>query len=482
MTSTEASAHRLERRVAVFVAAGHLLRAGERALLLLSGGADSMALLALMRLADRRLDLGAELAALHVDYAMRGADSTRDAEIVARACAAAGVRLHLLRLARRPSGRGFQARARDIRYGHAREVAASEGYDVIVTAHNRDDQAETVLYRLAKYATPRGLAGMRPREGDLSRPLLCAGAGEIREYCRTQGIEYGEDATNATTVYARNVIRHQVLPVLQRLNPRVAVTLADAAALAAAEQDVLAAATAAAGGRAASGVAAGELAAFDIAALLDEPAALRTLVLHEAVRHALGREALVERRVIEALDALCTRGAAGGRVSLGRGLLAVRVGGRLVIRRAPPAHGCTPAEVAWSELAAAGGAGAPLDFCGRRFRVALAMGAALDLAAASRGEACVGLCAAPRRVSLRHPRRGERFAPYGLGSETTAARFLAAARAPADERARAVGLVADGELAWIGWDTPSGARGRVAQGFAVDESCSYTLHLREEDT
>ena len=482
MTSTEASAHRLERRVADFVAANDLLRPGERALLLLSGGADSMALLALMALSDRHLVLGAEFAALHVDYATRGADSTRDAEIVARGCAAAGVRLHLLRLAQRPSGTGFQARARDIRYGHAREIVASEGYDVIVTAHNRDDQAETVLYRLAKYATPRGLAGMRPREGDLSRPLLCAGAGEIREYCRTRGIEYGEDVTNARTVYARNVIRHEVLPVLRRLNPRAAETLADAAALAAAEQDVLAAATAAASERAATGVAAGELAALDIAALLDEPAALRTLVLHEAVRDALGGEVLVERRVVEALDALCARGDAAGAMSLGRGLQAVRLGGRLVIRRGPPAHECTPAQVGWSELAAAGAAGAQLAFCGRRYRVALVKSAALDLAAASRGEACVGVRETPRRITLRHPRRGERFAPHGLGSETTAARFLAAARAPVDRRARAVCLDADGELAWLGWSTPSGARGRVAQGFAVDESCSYTLHLREEDT
>ena len=112
-----------------------------------------------------------------------------------------------------------------------------------MTAHNRDDQAETILYRLAKYASPRGLAGMRPRDGDLARPLLCLGSGEIRDYCRAGGIEYGEDVTNAAPLYARNVLRLEVLPRLEALNPRVAETLAATAEQAAAEAEVLAAAT-----------------------------------------------------------------------------------------------------------------------------------------------------------------------------------------------------------------------------------------------
>src|SRR5665647_3044151 len=119
----------------------------------------------------------------------RGADSDRDREIVARGCAAAGVPLHVARLGRRLSGAGFQARARARRYERAGELAAARGCDVVATAHNRDDQAETVLYRLTKYASPRGLAGMRPREPPLARALLCLGAAEIREYCRRRGIE-----------------------------------------------------------------------------------------------------------------------------------------------------------------------------------------------------------------------------------------------------------------------------------------------------
>ena len=226
MARTDAAGYRLERRVTAFVGEQAVLHPGERAMLMLSGGADSMALLAIVRNAARRLGLGLDLAALHVDYATRGADSVRDADIVARACNAAGVPLHVVRLERRLSGGDFQARARELRYREARALAEAHGYDAIVTAHNRDDQAETVLYQLTKYATPRALAGMRPREGRLARPLLCLGATEIREYCRAAGIEYGEDVTNARPVYARNRLRLEVLPLLRAVNPRVVETLA----------------------------------------------------------------------------------------------------------------------------------------------------------------------------------------------------------------------------------------------------------------
>ena len=134
-----------------------------------------MALLSLLRATDRRLGLGLTLAALHVDYGLRGAESDRDRRIVERACAAAGLPLHVERLAGELKGPDFQSRAREVRYRLARGLAAEKGCDVLVTAHNRDDQAETVLYRLVKYASPRGLAGMRPRDGDVARPLLGLG-------------------------------------------------------------------------------------------------------------------------------------------------------------------------------------------------------------------------------------------------------------------------------------------------------------------
>ncbi len=301
-----------------------------------------MALLSLVQAADRRLGLGLRLAALHVDYGLRGADSDRDRLIVERACAAAGLPLHVERLHGSLTGRDFQARARAQRYGRARELAAEHGYDVIVTAHNRDDQAETVLYRLAKYASPRGLAGMRPRDGDLARPLLGAGAAELREYCRAAGIEYGEDATNAEPRYARNLLRLEVLPLLEALNPRLAETLAAGAEQAAAEAQVLGEVAAEARARVERPRGRGDHAAVDLAGLAAEPAALRALLLHELLREAMGGDALVERRLVEAVLRLTERADDAGRVSLGRGLEAVRGRGVLRIRPVAAGHACAP--------------------------------------------------------------------------------------------------------------------------------------------
>jgi tRNA(Ile)-lysidine synthase len=471
---------RLRRRLEDDLTRTAALRPGEHVLLLLSGGADSMALLSLLLAANARMGLGLTSAALHVDYGLRGAGSDRDRAIVERACEAAGLPLHVERLHGSLIGPDFQARAREARYGRARQLAAEHGYHALVTAHNRDDQAETVLYRLVKYASPRGLAGMRPRDGDVARPLLGLGAGEIREYCRLAGVEYGEDVSNASAVYARNLLRLEVMPVLETLNPRLSETLAAGAELAAAEADVLASVTAEARARVVRPAAPGELAAVDLAALAGEPEALRALVVHDILRTAMGGDALVQRALVQALLRLAARADDAGRADLGRGLTAVRERGVLHVRAAGQPHACPAAKFDGAALEAAGGAGVVTGFCGGRWRLRLLPGAVFDRRAALSGEAFAGLAGTPRRVTLRHPRRAERFAPSGLGGETTMARFLAAARVPASSRPRAVVVDVDGAAAWVGG--LAAPPGRVAQGYRVAQSSALTLHVVQEGT
>lgn len=497
----DADVLRLERRVCDFVARRDVLRRDERVLLMLSGGADSMAMLALVCAVDRRLGLRLTSGALHVDYGLRGADSTRDREIVETACAQAGLELEVVRLEAGLRGPHFQARARTLRYERAQAIAAERGYKAIVTAHNRDDQAETILYRLAKYASPQSLVGMRPREAGalgraaLARPLLCMGADEVRAYCRARGIEFGEDVTNAELVYARNVVRHEILPRLAGLNPRVAETLAASATIAAAEREIVDAAVAHAWARVELDASGDELAALDVAALAREPEALRALCLRTLVMRARGADALVERREIEGLARLAARRDDAGSVALKGGWEVVRGGGRLRLRRRAADHVCM-------SMALVPG-GAPARFCGRVYLATVADGAlppvatmsaatahggadaAMDTAAAGRrpsAEAFVGLGAPPARVLLRHPARGDRFVPFGMERETTVARFLAAARVPASARHRALVLEVDGSVAWVGYESASGERrGRVAQSRRVSESTGCTLHVVEEE-
>jgi tRNA(Ile)-lysidine synthase len=479
MSPTDSVSYRLQRRVAAYVRDRGALLRGERALLLLSGGADSMALLDLIQGVDDVLRLNLDLAALHVDYATRGDDSTRDRRIVSDACEAAGVRLHVVCLEDKLRGGGFQARARALRYDRARELAVTEGYDVIVTAHNCDDQAETVIYRLAKYASPLGLAGMRTRDAGVARPLLCVGAAEIRTYCRTRGIAFGEDVTNLQRTYARNRIRLDVLPILAGINPRAVETIAAGAELAAEEAEVLAAAARAALDRVLLLPLRGDIAGVDTERLALESPALQSLALHELVRSTLGGDALVERRVVQAMLVLARRGDGSGKVTLRDGLEAVRSSGRLRLRLRERAHGCPPAGIALSEVAAAQGEGAVVAWRSRRYRLRLEPGAAF---VRDQAQAFIAVPDGARRVTLRHPLRGERFAPLGLGAATTVARFLAAAGVPREARDLALVVAVDDVIAWVGCVIADGSRrGRVAESFRVHESTSSTLRVVEED-
>jgi tRNA(Ile)-lysidine synthase len=456
----------LRRRAADFVAAGELLRPGERALLMLSGGADSMALLDLVGSVDRRLGLGLELSALHVDYATRGAASTRDRQIVEDACRVLAVPLHVVALAHKPTGSAFQERARQIRYDAARAVVARGEADVVVSAHNRDDQAETVLYRLAKYAAPSSLRAMRPREAGLARPLLCLGGAELRAYCRELGIAYGEDETNSTVDYRRNLVRHEVLPVLRAINPRVSETLAEAAALADEEHAVLAAAVDEAWGRIARPGApvTGELSwALDVRALGNEPAGLRALCLRRLVRCALGDDALITRRLTQGLERLAAASAGSRTVALGRGYEAVREYELLSVRRRAGTHACPPVALT---------PGSSQLFCERRFWAELVAGAAFEKRT---DEAWLAVGRPDVEIVLRHPRRGDRLRPFGMAAEVLLSDLFTASRVPRARRPLAVVAELDGEIAWA-------CPGRSSESFRVTEGTPYTLHIFEEAT
>ena len=148
--------------------------------MLVSGGADSMCLWGVLG------ELGYNVDALHVEHGLRGEAGVADAVF----CEGRGASVVSVAVA--PGG-NVEARARDARYAAAREYAA--GRDIAV-GHTVSDQAETVLYRLASSSGPRALSAMRPRQGDLVRPLLAVTAAETREWCAAHGIEPRHDASN----------------------------------------------------------------------------------------------------------------------------------------------------------------------------------------------------------------------------------------------------------------------------------------------
>ncbi|MGN6377980.1 MAG: tRNA lysidine(34) synthetase TilS [Gaiellales bacterium] len=300
-------------RVAAYIGEHELLAPAQPVLALVSGGADSLCLWGLLR------ELGYPVSALHVDHGLRGPASQADAEF----CAGLGAEVAEIEV--EPGG-NLEARARDGRYAAARERAAGRP---IATGHTLTDQAETVLYRLASSSGPRAVAGMRPRFGDVVRPLMCLTASDTRAWCRAAGLEPRHDDSNDDLAIRRNLIRHQVLPLLRTVHEGADQNLARTAELMAELDDLL-----------------GELAdphvgeRIDLDALAELPRGLRVLVLRRAAERAAGRPLRLPRELTGRLEAVAGRRVGVERLSLARDLEAVR--DRTVLSFSPGARYSAP--------------------------------------------------------------------------------------------------------------------------------------------
>ncbi|MBR2822391.1 MAG: tRNA lysidine(34) synthetase TilS [Clostridia bacterium] len=193
-----------------------------------SGGADSVALLMLLRGLP-----GAEVEAVHVNHGLRGAESDGDEAFVRTLCERLGVPLLVKRLDL--GGRRDENAAREARYGAFEAAMRERAVSTLVLAHQRDDQAETVLMRLLRGAGPEGLRGMgrqeKWKEYVILRPLLGISGGELRDALREEGILWREDGTNRETDYFRNRVRWELLPRLEEMAPGIAQRLCQTAAL-----------------------------------------------------------------------------------------------------------------------------------------------------------------------------------------------------------------------------------------------------------
>jgi tRNA(Ile)-lysidine synthase len=201
-------------RVRATVSSHGLFGAGDGVIVAVSGGADSTALAhALALLAP---DLGIRLLGLaHLNHQLRDAADADEAF-----CAALAVRLGVPFDTRRLDVGGEARRrktsvedaARTVRYAYLNEVAAAAGANRVAVGHTRDDQAETVLLRLARGAGPVGLAGIHPRAGSVVRPLLDCRRRDIEAWLRARGLGWREDESNLDRGIPRNAVRHDVLP------------------------------------------------------------------------------------------------------------------------------------------------------------------------------------------------------------------------------------------------------------------------------
>ena len=184
----------------------------------LSGGADSVCLLLKM------LDEGRHVEAAHCNFHLRGAESDRDESFVVSLCSRLGVTLHRAHFDTREYASlhkvSIEMAARTLRYDYFEKLRRDIGAEAILVAHHRDDNVETVLMNMVRGTGIRGVAGIRPRNGHILRPLLDMSRSDIEAYLRERGETYVTDSTNLEDEATRNKFRLNVVPLLRTINPR----------------------------------------------------------------------------------------------------------------------------------------------------------------------------------------------------------------------------------------------------------------------
>ena len=197
-----------------------LLNTNELYLVALSGGADSVALLLLLK------NAGFNVHAAHCNFHLRGDESDRDEAFCVELCQRLGVELHRAHFDTREYAElhkvSIEMAARELRYKWFEQLRQDIGAAGICVAHHRDDSVETVLLNLVRGTGLRGLTGIQPRNGSILRPLLCVSRAEIETFLAEKGQKYVTDSTNLEADVQRNIIRLEVLPLLRKLNPAVA--------------------------------------------------------------------------------------------------------------------------------------------------------------------------------------------------------------------------------------------------------------------
>jgi len=429
----------LPARIRLAVRRYGLLRPGDAVVVAVSGGPDSIALLHALALAARRE--GWKLHAAHLHHGIRGDEADADEELVRSLATRLGIPFHGSRLD--PAalrGAGLEARARRVRYAFLHEVARRAGAARIATGHTRDDQAETVLLRLLRGSGARGLSGIQPRREDgVVRPLILASRAEVIAYLARGKIAFREDGTNRDPRFLRNRVRHEVLPLLRSLSPRIderLCTLADSLRADAEYLDETA-------GRArrARGAAPGER--LDGAWLLELPEAIRRRVTGAALREAGTPPDRVATAIVAILDAVAERGPSRD-IALRGGTVARVDGGEIRIERPVDETRGSGAPMLFDlPLAVPGVTSLP---GGRSIEATIRE----EAPPAGRDIAIFDLTAitAPLRVRSRRP--GDRIRPLGFGRTRKVQDLLTEARVPRAERDRVPIVVMGDEVIWVG--------------------------------
>ncbi len=434
---------------------------GSMVLVAISGGGDSLALLALLRAVAA--EWGLKLMAAHLDHALRE-ESAADADFVEALCRRWSIPLQRQRVDVAAFAAekkvGLEEAGRTVRRRFLCDVAAANGCSLIALGHHRGDQAETFLLRLLRGSGASGLTAMRDLSLPFVRPLLPFSRAQLQQWLQQEGLVWRDDPSNEDHRFTRNRIRHQLLPLLATFNPQVEAQLAQTSACLALEEEYWQAEVEAHFEHLLLARQAEELSLSRPLWKSLHPALRRRLVRH-ALRVLRGTLAGIVATHIESVEALWLGGEAQAELHLPQAWVARRYD-RLWLRRTPPVV-LSPFAI---EIEGAGCFKLP---DGRRFEVCQV--------SASGGEAPEGVEFSCDEISfpltLRTFQPGDRFFPAGAPGSKKLKALLIDARIEKETRRRLPLLVGEKVLWVAGWRRCEGSRpkrGEPAWSFRLVET------------
>ncbi|MBA7629736.1 tRNA(Ile)-lysidine synthase [subsurface metagenome] len=465
----------LEQPVLGFIQEHQLVPGGEKLVVAVSGGADSVCLLHILVKLQKELKLKLHIA--HLNHQLRGAESEADADYVADLARQLGIPATIEK--RDVKGHQAQERlsleeaAREVRYSFLAQVAGAIGTERVAVGHTRDDHIETILMHLIRGSGTRGLRGLQPatlwQSGadslTIIRPLLEVSHQQTEDYCRQHRLAPRLDASNLSLSPLRNRIRQQLLPLLESYNPGVAEALLRTGRIAGDDIDFLDEQVARLWDEVARQE--GKTIILDKAGFDQIPPTLKRYLFRASVERLLGSAKDIEMRHIEEMMSLVTK-PAGKRLSLPGGLTFSIEYNRYLLTSDPAALSPLPPLKGEFQLNIPGETRLP----GWRVEAAIIKREEMS---DEEGDftAYLDLGKSGHKLLVRPRRRGDRFQPLGLAQPKKLGEFMIDAKIPQAWRGRIPIVCSQEQILWVvGW--------RLDERAKVSQDTKQVLHLKFE--